>query len=381
MNITDIIKDYFCDSKAVTKLISAFKPMKITVEASVFQCSQDSYAIIWATNRKGSGKVTYTYEGVDYTVNDSTLGNINTLETVHTVVVPKKHLDGNTYRYHSQHIVAKGGYHAIKGGTVSSAPVSFKGYNGQKKINVLSISDVHNNLPPAEGAAKGLGEKADLVVLNGDISSTLVTKKDFVSSVLVTANRFSKGEIPVAYNRGNHETRGQFAPRICRYFPYMTGGLYFAFSYGPLWALVLDSGEDKEDSHVEYSGLVDFENYIAQETRWLRSLPTDSAKDSVFAVAFSHIPDIRPLHSCDWQAELERLGVQLLVAGHTHKLEIDSDYNKSASFKTVVSGGKNSNEKINFIASMFTFDVAEKKVSLVSCSTYGEKLADIQIQL
>lgn len=381
MNIPDVLKDYLCESKAVTKLISVFKPMKITVEASVFQCSQDSYAIIWATNRKGSGKVTYTYDGVEYTVNDCTLGNINTLETVHTVVVPKKHLDGNTYRYHSQHIVAKGGYHAIKGGTVSSAPVCFKGYCGQRNINVLSVSDVHNDLPPAESAAEGLGKKADLVVLNGDISSTLVTQKDFVSSVLVAAHRFSAGEIPVAYNRGNHETRGQFAPSLSRYFPYMTGGLYFTFSYGPLWAIVLDSGEDKEDSHIEYSGLVDFDTYLAEETKWLKSLSTDSAKDADFAVAFSHIPDVRPLRSPDWQTELERLGVRLLVSGHTHKLELESEYNKNAKFTTVVSGGKNSNKNIDFIASMFTFDTDGKKVSLVSCTAYGEKVADTQIEI
>lgn len=41
---------------------------------------------------------------------------------------------------------------------------------------------------------------------------------------------------------------------------------YYTFRAGPIFAVVLDSAEDKPDSHEEYAGLADFEKYLGTET-------------------------------------------------------------------------------------------------------------------
>ena len=91
-----------------------------------------------------------------------------------------------------------------------------------------------------------------------------------VKDILGNAAYLSKGEYPVVYVRGNHETRGEFAAHLRDYFPTDTNELYFTFRYGPVSAVVIDSGEDKADDHYEYSGLVDFESYRQQEFDWLK---------------------------------------------------------------------------------------------------------------
>ena len=98
--------------------------------------------MVWATSVKGTGYLTYTYDGKEYTVYDAASGNIKTDDTVHVVKVKKEHLDHNTYQVHSQSVLFKFGYTAFKGATVSSEAISFRGYSGQDEIEIVSVSDI-----------------------------------------------------------------------------------------------------------------------------------------------------------------------------------------------------------------------------------------------
>lgn len=333
--------------------LAGLTPMKIVQNPSVFDFGGDYYSIIWVTNRPGSGNVTYNYNGTDYSVNDQTIGNINTTDTIHVVRVPKAHLEGNRYTCHSQHILIKLAYTAFKGKTISSETVTFRGYNSQSEINALVLSDIHGNYEPVKKAVSNFEKAPDLVILNGDISGDLVLKEEFVDNVLAPAADISRGEIPVIYNRGNHETRGAFAPELAKYFVTETTGLYYTFTYGPLWAVVLDSGEDKPDNHIEYSGLVDFQTYIDGESKWLAALQPDTDNDIKYRVAFSHMPNVDDRFGNNWTDDIERLGVSVLISGHTHTFELNPDYNKDAAFKTILEGGKTKQD--GFVATMLTF--------------------------
>jgi hypothetical protein len=68
-------------------------------------------------------------------------------------------------------------------------------------------------------------------------------------------------EVPVYFARGNHETRGPFSVCFPDYFPTPTGKLYYSFRQGPVHFIVLDCGEDKPGSDIEYSGLAQFDAY------------------------------------------------------------------------------------------------------------------------
>ena len=62
-------------------------------------------------------------------------------------------------------------------------------------------------------------------------------------------------ETPILYNRGNHETRGIYADHLPEYFPKVGGNYYKLYMAGSVAVLLLDCGEDKPDSDIEYGGL------------------------------------------------------------------------------------------------------------------------------
>ncbi len=347
-------------------------------KASVFESGDGMYTVIWTTNRSASGYITYTYEGKNYKVSDQFCGNIRCDDTIHSVRVPKKHLDSNSYTYHSQLVGIKLDYSAVKGKTISSAPVFFKGYDGGSSVNVLVLSDIHGNPAPAEKAASHFESKPDLLVLNGDISGTMIFKKNFTERVLRYAYLFSHGEIPVAYTRGNHETRGAFADKLSSYFKTDFGGLCFDFDYGPLHSTVLDTGEDKEDSHVEYSGLVDFNAYIASVTEWLaaRPLPGKKAK---WNIAFAHIPYIDKRYGNNWCPLLERLGVNALISGHTHTFELDPKGCEGFPFRVLLEGGTTDYSK-GFVATMLSFS-KKGKMDITAFNAAGDTICKETIDI
>lgn len=347
---------------------------KIDVEASVFESGDNMYTVIWSTTRPGSGYVTYTYEGKEYTAYDQVGGNVLTLDTIHAVRVPKEHIDNNTYTYHSQFVKTKLAYDAIKGKTIDSEPIKFKGYSGQKAVNALVLSDIHGEPKPAQKAASYFDAEPDLLILDGDIVSEMVHQSDFLK-ILDYAHMFSNGEIPVAYVRGNHEPRGEYAPEMLKYFRTTTGGLYYTFNYGPVWSVVLDGGEDKEDGHVEYSGLVDFRSYIADETKWLEGVKAD--ENSEYKLCLVHKPNMDDMDGSKWLGMLADIGIDASVSGHFHRLELHF-FDGRTPYRRLITGGKD-DESGRFIATMLTFENGEIKA--VSYNDSGELKADEYLSL
>lgn len=309
---------------ALSSLISSFFPMgsmKISVEPAVFDCGNEYYAVVWATSRKGSGCVKYMFNGTEKTVWDESAGIIRTDDTVHSVLVPKAELQGNSYKVCSQYVGFKYGYSAATGKTVESPAYSFNDIPDNDGINILSISDIHEEESKMWKSLSYFEQKPDLVVMLGDITSTLETKQQFVNHLLKDAHDLSGGTVPVIYTRGNHETRGEFGAQMLNYFPFETGEFYFTFDFGPLSAIILDSGEDKEDDHPEYSGLVDFATYREQEFNWLTSLDKADFADADYKLVFSHNPVLNNYFGKDWVTPLVNLEMDMIIGGHYHKSE------------------------------------------------------------
>ncbi|MBO4342668.1 MAG: metallophosphoesterase [Clostridia bacterium] len=322
---------------------------RIDEKASVFESGDGMYTVIWSTSLPGTGYVSYNYEGTEYTVWDEENAAYRTEDSVHSVRIPKEHLDNNTYTYTSQHIATRRAYVAVKGRTVSSEPVRFKGYSGQDEIHALVISDIHENPDNAEKAVSCFDVDPDLIIMNGDEVSYMTSERKF-KQVLDFAYRFSGGSIPVLYTRGNHENRGEYGSDAVDIFKTTTGGMYYTCNYGPVQFICLDSGEDKKDSDWTYSGLVDYSAYVARETEWMRSLTPDESAG--YKICVTHIPNIQNRYGNDWVEILDNLGVDLLVGGHKHR--INFEYNKDgAPFYQMLDGGKSRDD--GYIATMLTF--------------------------
>ncbi|MCQ2463237.1 MAG: metallophosphoesterase [Clostridia bacterium] len=324
------------------------------VKSIVFESGDEMYTVMWTTTKPGSGYVTYTYDGKEYTVYDQVGGVVRSLDTIHAVRVPKKHLDNNTYIYHSQYVGTKQAYTAVLGKTIDSEPVSFAGYNGEEEIKALVIADVHDDAIPWKMAMEHFTETPSIIILDGDIASKMENEDNF-KNILRYAHLFSDGKIPVAYARGNHEPRGEYASEMLQYFRTSTGGLYYTFNYGPLWAVVLDSGEDKEDGHEEYSGLVNFRKYIEDETKWLSDV---KAPGALYQIAVVHKPSLDDLDGEKWIGMLGEIGIDAAISGHLHRLDLHF-CEGTAPFYRFVTGPVNG---YNAVASMFTFSGGNIKV-------------------
>ena len=115
-------------------------------------------------------------------------------------------------------------------------------------------------------------DKNDFVLFNGDMVTTFASGQQIFDGFLTTAVKSFASEIPFFYARGNHETRGLFFAHYRDYFPSPTGQTYYSFQAGPVFFIVLDGGEDKPDSDIEYNGLGGFDTYRAQEAEWLKAV-------------------------------------------------------------------------------------------------------------
>lgn len=203
---------------------------------------------------------------------------------------------------------------------------SFKPLKKTRDIRAYHIADVHYLFEMAKGTASYFGEEIDLFIVNGDIGE--VNTEQNYYEVCAFTGEISKGQIPVIFIRGNHDTRGNLAEKYEEYFPVQSGKTYFTFELGCLNGVVLDCGEDKRDGGIEYGGMNLFEIYRRREREFLKTVNLD--KDKI-RFAISHICPVmttfqkgdifdieRELYA-EWNKELERMGIDFMLCGHYHR--------------------------------------------------------------
>ena len=137
-------------------------------------------------------------------------------------------------------------------------------------------------------------------------------------------------EIPFVYVRGNHETRGKFARMLPNYLTTPRGKYYYSFDHGPVHFLVMDGGEDKDDTHWAYSGLADFDRYRDEQKAWLeKEIQTDAYKKAAFRIVLVHMPHrqsedrhgVTDLHN-KWRPLFNQGKIDLMISGHTHRYAV-----------------------------------------------------------
>ena len=94
---------------------------------------------------------------------------------------------------------------------------------------------------------------------DGIVVSHMLNEEDLFSGFMDTSVYLFAKDIPMYYARGNHETRGTFATFFQNYFSPKKPYLYYLVRQGPVCFVVLDTGEDKPDSDLEYSGITDYD--------------------------------------------------------------------------------------------------------------------------
>ena len=251
------------------------------------------------------------------------------------------------------------------------APVSktflFRPIEKTEDIRIYHLSDVHGKKAAALKAGSYFGEGLDLLILNGDISSSTQTVSESLLPLKIAAS-LTKGEIPCIITRGNHDLRGKYAERISEFYPLDHGKFYYSVQLGPIWFLVLDCGEDKNDDHREYAGTVAFHKYRQKETAFLKELADAhacSAPDIRYKILVSHIPfmhtDYDPekkIHEFDIEIDTYTEWVDLLntrirpnfaLCGHIHRIGVVNSvqqFNEKGFNAPIIFGGRPADQTV-----------------------------------
>jgi 3',5'-cyclic AMP phosphodiesterase CpdA len=157
------------------------------------------------------------------------------------------------------------------------------------------------------------------------------------------ASEITKGEYPCIVSRGNHDLRGYRAEELANYMPGDNGKSYYTFKVGCIWGILVDTGEDKDESLPVYGGTVCCHQFRLEQSEMIEKVIENAdaeygADDVKFKLVISHVPftfkrkgdfDIEREIYSDW-AKLIKNNIKpdLMLCGHTHTAGIYEEGNE-----------------------------------------------------
>ena len=316
---------------------------KIVAGPYIQACSDSEFTVVWQTDSDALCWVEIAPDDGTHFYNTArkqyfqTIHGRRPIGRWHKVTVDG--LEPNTlYRYRVLHkgITTNQGnkrvrYTESKGSDVyRRQPYTIRTLGGGEDVTRFAIGNDFHDKPEliSQLFSKDIitPQRYDFVLYNGDMVSSFESEERLVNSVIAPSVAQFATQIPLFFSRGNHETRGAAATTYTNYFPTTTAEPYYTFSDGPALFIVLDGGEDKPDSDIEYHDLVRYDNYREREAKWLKSVvESEQFKAAAVKIVIIHIPP----KSSGWhgEAEIARLfvpilnqaGIDAMFCGHIHK--------------------------------------------------------------
>ncbi len=262
---------------------------------------------------------------------------------------------GKTYRYStsSKEVVDIKG-HRVTYGHVATTKVYGKNFNNifttldpkKESTQFVMLNDIHAKQEKMDALLNTLEPgKTDMVFFTGDMVSMVPTEEIlFQGFVDLAVSRFAK-QVPFYLARGNHETRGLFATSFLTYFPTLSGMPYYTLKHGDVFYIVLDGGEDKPDSCLEYYETAQYDNYRKAEAEWLKKVvESDECKNAKYRIVVMHMPPIGgknmwhgPKHAGEcFLPILNKANITVMLSGHTHKYSYNTPETTDAEFPILV---------------------------------------------
>lgn len=225
-----------------------------------------------------------------------------------------------------------------------------------KDFTCLIFTDLHDNLTLFDklmAQVKAQGIAFDFSIFNGDIFNDPASEGQILNLVRHYNQAVDAANKPAFYLRGNHEIRGPYALQWPSFFDFENDETYFAFSYGDTRFVMLDNGEDKGDGNVEYSGLVDFDEFRDRQTEWLKKeIISDAFKKAFRKILVHHIPIYSWTNSWDpgfipcfdrWDPIFKATPFDIDITGHLHNFKFYTKNQVNNPFPLVVGGGNTEN--------------------------------------
>lgn len=264
---------------------------------------------------------------------------------------------GTSYRYrvYSEEVLDQQPYHVDFGGVAAqdvfrAEPPKFTTLSADKPtLEFLVLNDIHGNNDLLTDLLGDAGkDSTDFMLYNGDMVNFMDSEDNLFKGFIDTSVKRFASQKPFVMARGNHETRGAIAKDYMRYFPTPTGKPYYSFRNGPCYFIVLDAGEDKPDSDIEYSGTSFFDDYRRDEAQWLaETLESEECRQAPFKIVVMHVP----LAWGTWHGQvnakerflplLNKAGIDLMLCGHIHSYAYYPEGTDGANFPVL----QNSNDE------------------------------------
>lgn len=307
---------------------------------------------------------------------DESNGIMRSLSELHRAIVPMEELDAaKEYTVCVRPIIERKPYFTqtedVREYKFSFRPVP------EKNVRAYHISDAHNDIAGPVAAAKTFGN-IDFLILNGDVINHSGNPSKF-DNIYIICEQLTGGEIPVVFSRGNHDMRGNFAEKFAEYTPNANGKTYYTFHLGNIWGILLDCGEDKDDSSDEYGHTVACHGFRQRQTAFLKNVIRNKhmeyAEEGITQrLVIAHNPFSFQWHEpfniekeiyTEWCSLLSKeVHPDLMICGHMHRTEIHEPGGEMDSLgqpcKMVI--GSNPSKEIGFVGCGLTFGENETEI-------------------
>ncbi len=333
------LKTYFLALLITPLFTFSQEPFKITHGPYLQAMKDNSVNIVWTTNKNAISWVElapddsthfYATERKKYFDSHDGLKSESTLHNVHITGLSP----ATTYRYriYSKEVLSHEAHIVLYGKTDASAAYKVKlptfTTNNKKatELNFAVVNDIHQRNDVLKTLLNQVDWKnTNMIFFNGDMMNNSRNEEQIFTSFMDTSVALFAQSIPMYYARGNHETRGEYAAEFSRHFPTTSGKLYYLVRNGPVCFVILDTGEDKPDSDMEYSDIANFDSYRDEQAAWLKeALKSEDFLSAPYKIVIGHIPPIGGWHGNLEVAQkfipiLNAAGVQLMIAAHLHR--------------------------------------------------------------
>lgn len=317
--------------------------------------------VVWATNRPAVSWVeTAPDDGSHFYATarpkhfDTSAGKKN-IGKLHRVTL-RGLTPGTTYRYriYSEEVTRNANKDTRYGAIIATnvyraAPLCFTTPAAEEHaLHFAVVNDIHQHKGRLERLFHNVDSSSiDFMVLNGDMVNSMDSLQQAYDGFLNKSSAIFATSIPFYMVRGNHETRGTQSQKFMELFPTHTDAPYYAVRRGDVCFLMLDAGEDKPDSDIEYNGLAAFDAYRTDQAHWLRqTIESDMFKSANIRIVFIHVPPVgNGWHGLTEVREkfipiLDEAGIDLMLSGHIHRHKYVSPEESGFTFPLLINSNK-----------------------------------------
>lgn len=334
-------------------------PFRITHGPWLCDMTETGVTIVWMTNKNAlswvevapdDGSHFYGKERPKYY--DTHMGRKQAATNLHKVRIENL-TPGTRYRYavFSKEVLHWENDAKIIFGTTVANPayswnsLSFKTFSANDDtVSFIMLNDIHGRAEFMKDLCRDIDfSSIDLVIFNGDMSTWIISEEQIFSDFLDAAADLFAKRVPIVFTRGNHETRGPYADFLMNYFPVKDGKIYRIVYVGKVAFIILDCGEDKPDSDIEYSGLADFDAYRDEQAEWLKqAVQHKSFRDAGNRIVVLHMPPgVSNWHGTLHLDEtllpvLNEARIDAVLSGHMHRYSYNPPVPGKTAFPVIV---------------------------------------------